>query len=258
MSATTPILPAVIDLVRKAGAAVMDVYAGAIETQAKADLSPLTEADLKSHRILLDGLAKILPGVPILSEEGVDLDYATRRKWKLFWLVDPLDGTKEFIKRNGEFTINVALVDGQSPILGVVMVPAQAKIYSAARGAGATVIEGGQPPRPIHTANPAPGETLKLVSSRSHSSLEFLDYVEKMKSEHPQVDVRPVGSALKFCLVAEGIAHLYPRLGTTMEWDVAAAHVVVKEAGKNIYRFDDGEELTYNKANLQNPWFIVR
>ena len=249
----------VVAIARAAGDVVMSEYdrqlrGDATVVERKADDSPFTMADAGSHRALCEGLAALEPRYPILSEEGAALTCQERQAWPQFWLVDPLDGTKEFLAGNGEFTVNVALIDHGTPILGVVHAPALHKTYWAARGLGAWLqIEGGQPQR-IHAAAHCgqDGVALKVVASRSHSGPLVTGFIAAMG----HCEQESVGSSLKFCLVADGSAHLYPRFGPTMEWDVAAAHCVVCEAGGSVTDLA-GQELRYNKTDLHNPFFIA-
>lgn len=242
-----------LDIARQAGAAIMEIYAGDHSVEYKDDNSPLTAADKAAHRIIVAGLERAYPDIPILSEEGAEIPYAERCHWRRFWLVDPLDGTKEFIKQNGEFTVNIALIEVGRPVLGVVFLPARNIMYSGRPGAGAWRQDGGQAPVRIHvreTTDPAAG--LTVVMSRSHPTPELEQYLKQIKIAR----ALPVGSSLKLCVVAEGQADLYPRLGPTMEWDVAAGHAVVEAAGGSVMTLD-GQPLRYNKRNLLNPYFIV-
>lgn len=240
-------------LAREAGRKILAIYdGGRTEQQDKADGSPLTAADLASHHAIVDGLRKLTPEWPILSEESAAESYEVRKHWKKFWLVDPLDGTKEFIKRNGEFTVNIALIEDGKPVMGVVHAPVLGLSYFAERGGGAFKQSGDDVPLPIRVAPNNGNERLKLVGSRSHSDVRQDELVAYLGGG----DFLSMGSSLKFCLVAEGSAHLYPRLGPTMEWDTAAAHSVVLEAG-GIVCDAGGEALRYNKADLHNPPFMV-
>ena len=243
----------VIALAKLAGEAIMVIYHGAdLGTTSKADNSPLTLADLVSHQTIVNGLTKLTPDIPILSEEAADIPYAERGKWTRFWLVDPLDGTKEFIKRNGEFTVNIALIENGEPVLGVVYAPVLDVCYYAARGAGAFVQRGTSAEQHIRVKQHMAGETIKIVASRSHSDARTAALLEQIGD----YQCLSMGSSLKLCLVAEGAAHFYPRLGPTMEWDTAAAHAVVNEAG-GIVCDSTGTELHYNKHDLHNPEFFV-
>ncbi len=245
---------AVIKATRNAGQRILKIYEAAdFEVKNKDDDSPLTAADTASHRCLMEALSQIQPNYPILSEEASDLPYQERRQWQTYWLVDPLDGTKEFIKRNGEFTVNVALIHNHEPVLGVVHVPVQDTTYFAASGLGAFKQIGEQSPQAIHVRIPAP-ERLVIVGSRSHQTQAFKEYLEKLNGEYELVSI---GSSLKFCLVAEGKADLYPRLGPTSEWDTAAAHCVVVQAGGHVVDLQ-GKPLRYNtKDSVLNPYFLV-
>jgi 3'(2'), 5'-bisphosphate nucleotidase len=247
------LLPGIVALAHQAGEAIMAVYrSGDAGATSKADDSPLTLADLASHRAIVAGLKELTPDLPVLSEEAADIPYAERKLWTRYWLVDPLDGTKEFIKRNGEFTVNIALVENGEPVIGVVCAPVLEVCYSAARGAGAFVQRGNSAARPIRVKPHQAGQTIKVVASRSHSDARTAALLERI-GDHEAISM---GSSLKFCLVAEGEAHVYPRLGPTMEWDTAAAHAVVNEAGGTVCD-SAGHELRYNKADLHNPEFFV-
>jgi len=247
------LLPQVVALAHQAGDAIMAVYrSGEAGVTSKADESPLTLADLASHRTIVAGLKKLMPNLPVLSEEAADIPYAERKSWTCYWLVDPLDGTKEFIKRNGEFTVNIALIETGVPVMGVVYAPVLEVCYHAARGAGAFVQRGNSAAQSINAKPHTAGKTIKVVSSRSHSDARTAALLERI-GEHESISM---GSSLKFCLVAEGEAHFYPRLGPTMEWDTAAAHAVVNEAGGTVCDAA-GRELRYNKADLHNPEFFV-
>jgi 3'(2'), 5'-bisphosphate nucleotidase len=240
-------------LAHQAGAAIMDVYrSGGTGETSKADGSPLTLADLAAHRTIVEGLARLTPDIPVLSEEAAGIAFAERAQWTLFWLVDPLDGTKEFIKRNGEFTVNIALIESGEPVLGVVYAPVLDVSYYAARGAGAFVQRGNSAAQAIRVKSCPAGEAIRVVASRSHSDAR----TEALLNQLGDYQCISMGSSLKLCLVAEGAAHFYPRLGPTMEWDTAAAHAVVNEAGGRVCDLAGGE-LHYNKADLHNPEFFV-
>lgn len=230
----------------------MEVYGREFSTVAKEDQSPLTEADLASHRTILAALEKINPSIPILSEESKAVSYEARSSWSRFWLVDPLDGTKEFIKRNGEFTVNIALIENGEPVLGVVHAPVLGVTYGAARGVSAFKEAEGERTE-IRVASDS-GGVLRVVASRSHAGPETEAFIAGLGRE---VELVSIGSSLKLCLVAEGAADLYPRLGPTMEWDVAAAQAVVEGAGGTVTDLQ-GEALRYNKEKLLNPNFVVR
>jgi 3'(2'), 5'-bisphosphate nucleotidase len=239
-------------IARDAGAAIMEIYAGEFNVELKGDNSPLTCADRASHEVIMAGLQQAYPDIPILSEEGVAIPYAERSAWQRFWLVDPLDGTKEFIKRNGEFTVNIALVEEGLVVAGVVYVPASDTMYCGVSGVGCWVSEGSGEARSIQVREADHAAGLTVVMSRSHPSPELEAYLQNLTV----AEALPVGSSLKLCVVAEGKADLYPRLGPTMEWDTAAGHAVVEAAGGTVTQ-EDGTPLRYNKENLLNPYFIV-
>lgn len=246
-------------IARKAGDAIMTYYQAPdfearIAVQSKGDDSPLTQADLAAHHIITTDLKQLtdadLAELPQLSEESATVPWQTRQHWQTYWLIDPLDGTKEFIKRNGEFTVNIALIHKGEPVAGVVYAPALQTMYSGGSKLGA--FKDGQAIKARRDAEPA---VLKVVGSRSHPSAETQAYLEQLGQPHEMV---PMGSSLKLCLVAESKAHLYPRLGPTSEWDTAAAHAVALAAGAEVVTLD-GEALKYNqKKSLLNPYFIVR
>lgn len=241
-----------VALAREAGRAVLGVYASSFTVQAKEDASPLTEADLRSQEILLRGLQRLAPEVPVLSEEADAAPYAKRARWDWLWVVDPLDGTREFVQRNGEFTVNVALVHGNRPVLGVVHAPALQRDYYACDGCGAfrsTVDEAG---RPLRVTLPA-AQPVRVVGSRSHRGASLDAFLGRL-GPHELV---AVGSSLKFCLLAEGGADVYPRLGPTSEWDTAAGQCVLEQAGGQVVDLA-GQPLRYNaRATLLNPHFIA-
>jgi 3'(2'), 5'-bisphosphate nucleotidase len=242
----------IVEIAGLAGEAVMEVYSREdFGTTYKDDRSPLTLADTASHEVILAALRGITPELPILSEESKTVAYEERKSWRSYWLIDPLDGTKEFIKRNGEFTVNIALIKAGVPVLGVVHAPAMGLTYYAAMGEGAFRKEDGREPGKVKVSRPANGMT-KVVGSRSHGG-EALEQFLSALGPHELVSM---GSSLKFCLVAEGSAHLYPRLGPTMEWDTAAAQCVVEEAG-GVVTDMDGNRLMYNKESLLNSYFVV-
>jgi 3'(2'), 5'-bisphosphate nucleotidase len=239
-------------LARDAGKRILDIYATAFKIEEKADQSPLTEADLASHQTIVDGLSRLTPDLPILSEESADIPFEERRRWTEYWLVDPLDGTKEFINRNGEFTVNIALVRGHQAVLGVVHVPVQGTDYFGWENGGAYVQYSGHDSQRIHVSAVSPSG-IRVVGSRSHRGAS-LDHFLANLGDHELVSM---GSSLKLCLVAEGKADVYPRLGPTSEWDTAAAHAIVTCAGGYVVD-TAGEPLRYNtKADFLNPDFLV-
>jgi 3'(2'), 5'-bisphosphate nucleotidase len=249
------LLPEVSEIARRAGKKILEIYRTDFDVMMKADKSPLTEADLASQHLIANELTRVTPGLPILGEESEEIPYATRRNWKHFWLVDPLDGTKEFVKRNGEFTVNIALIDGGRPVLGVVHAPDLDLTFEAALGKGASCRRGTCLPEPICTVDPEPG-SITVVTSRSHTNEATDQFLESLQKDRDVVLVAK-GSALKICQVANGSAHLYPRTGPTMEWDTAAAQAIVEEAGGLIVSLENGDRLRYNKEDLLNPDFLV-
>lgn len=252
MTTDAKLLADVVALARRAGAAILTVYGQQFEVTNKADQSPLTLADTKSHEVIVQGLRALTPDIPVLSEEASDIPYSERGQWRRYWLVDPLDGTKEFVSRNGEFTVNIALIDGHDPVLGVVHVPVTNTTYTGVRGAGATRQTGRDAAIPIRTTVPAP-TPLRIVGSRSHRDAILDRYLPRLEP----YQLVAVGSSIKFCLVAEGSADFYPRFGPTSEWDTAAAQAVVEAAGGRVIQ-TDGQPLRYNaKAELLNPHFLV-
>jgi len=242
-----------LDLLQRAGDAIMEVYGTNFTAEQKADKSPLTLADKRSHEIISSHLQSTYP-FPILSEEGKQIPYEERRSWKNFWLVDPLDGTKEFINRNGEFTINIAFLHDNIPVIGIIYVPVRKILYYALKGAGAYRTENGVTVSlPIQTDR----KTLTVVGSRSHPSPEFEEYIRTVRSQYGEVAFRTTGSAHKFCLLAKGAVDIYPRFGPTMEWDIAAGQVLVEETGGKMVGVDGITPLSYNKQNLLNPYFLA-
>ena len=267
-----PLLSIAIKAAVLAGKEINKVYGKEINVELKDDKSPLTEADKQSHLKIVDILAET--GLPILSEEGREIPFAERNKWGLFWLIDPLDGTKEFIKRNGEFTVNIALISKGVSILGVIYAPVINTLYFGAEGSGSFKIEADidyldhiiQTPHiadrlitashrlPIKNTN----RPYTVVASRSHLSEETSEFIEQLKASHNDLQMISKGSSLKLCLVAEGAADVYPRFAPTMEWDTAAGQAIAKSAGFSVVNALDHTPVVYNKTNLLNPWFIVQ
>jgi 3'(2'), 5'-bisphosphate nucleotidase len=242
---------ALLPVVLRAAAAIMTVYAGAFTVERKRDDSPLTQADLESQRIILDGLATLTPGVPVLAEESAQASWSERRTWRELWVVDPLDGTREFVKRNDEFAINIALVVEHEPMLGLVAIPAQGVVYVGARGHGAYRRLADGTRSTIRVA--APASPLRVVGSRSHTNPQLTAYL----AHSAAYEFLGVGSALKFCLLAAGKADLYPRFGPTSEWDTAAGQALLEAAGGHVTRMD-GHRLRYNcRASLLNGDFVA-
>jgi 3'(2'), 5'-bisphosphate nucleotidase len=241
-----------------AGSVIMDIYERDFEVDLKADQSPLTEADRQANAVIMEALSTHYPHIPVISEENKEVTYAERSEWDQFWLVDPLDGTKEFIKKNGEFTVNIALIKKGLPVAGIVYRPVERISYSAESGSGAfRTLIGGEAQRINNDKHYLDQEQVSVVASRSHITPEVKDFVGKLKELGKEVDLISVGSSLKLCLVAEGSANVYPRFGPTMEWDTGAAHAVVLESGRDVISHETGESLIYNKPSLLNPWFIV-
>ena len=251
-----------------AGKAIMAIYDSPIEVSYKEDKSPLTSADRAAHGKIVGWLQQKTPNIPVLSEEGRSIPYEERCQWECFWLVDPLDGTKEFIKKNGEFTVNIALIKAGKPVLGVIYVPCRDHLYFACQGVGSFKIDDCrsiQADTPfealLNTGGRLPlngtqhQETIRVVGSRSHGSDEFQDYIQSLKSKYESVEITPAGSSLKFCLVAEGQADIYPRLGPTMEWDTGAGQAISEQAGCPVINVDTNLPLQYNKQNLRNSFF---
>jgi 3'(2'), 5'-bisphosphate nucleotidase len=241
----------ITELAIEAGNAILAVYATDFDVESKADESPLTQADLASHNTIVAGLKTLTPAIPIISEEDGLPEFEVRGQWNRYWLIDPLDGTKEFVNRNGEFTVNIALIDDGRPILGVVHVPVQEKTYIGCEGRGSELRENGET-RAISVGQSS-NAAVRIVGSRSHRGSSLDAFLEKLGGH----DMVPMGSSLKFCTVAEGNADIYPRLGPTSEWDTAAAQAVVEQAGGQVLELD-GSPLSYNqKADILNPWFVV-
>jgi len=253
-SALTALLHEVAALAEEAGDRILEIYETRFAVTEKDDRSPLTEADMAAHRAISQGLTDIDPAWPVLSEEGQDIPVERRRDWSTYWLIDPLDGTREFVKRNGEFTVNIALIHDHEPVLGVVWSPALQRLYAGHRDAMAIRRDAEQAPREIAVARDRIGSERPLVAgSRSHGAERLSRALERL-GPHELVSM---GSSLKLCLVAEGAADIYPRLGPTSEWDTAAAHAVVRAAGGRVTDLS-GQELRYNtRESLLNPEFLV-
>ena len=244
-------LDEIVRIAQEAGDAIMQIYTKDFSIEYKDDKSPLTEADTKSNEIICDALEKLYPNIPIMSEENKQTDYEERKEWEYYWCIDPIDGTKEFIKKNDEFTVNIALIHKNTPVLGVVYAPAIDEMYKAKKGEGA--FKNNQK-LPLQT-NLNPKEKLYVVASKSHLSPETQEFIDNLETK--EIEQVSKGSSLKLCMVAEGKADIYPRLAPTMEWDTAAADAVVREAGKMTYQFESNQPMVYNKENLLNPWFVV-
>jgi len=245
-------LEKIVDIAKEAGDAIMEIYNKNFGIEYKDDKSPLTEADLKANEIICRALLELHPNIPIMSEENKQTDYEVRKNWEYYWCIDPIDGTKEFIKKNDEFTVNIALIHKDTPVLGVVYAPAIKEMYKAKKGEGA--FKNNQK-LPLKT-NDNPEEKLSVVASKSHLSDETQEFINSLDTK--QIEQVSKGSSLKLCMVAVGIADIYPRLAPTMEWDTAAADAIVRESGKMTCQFENDKPMIYNKIDLLNPWFVVQ
>ena len=273
------IIPELIEIVKKAGEAVLKVYSTDFTVVSKKDSSPITQADRLSDNIIGSALSSLIipqhsKALPVLTEESKIISYSERKSWQEFWLVDPLDGTKEFVSKNGEFTINIALIRNNKPILGIIYAPVPDNIYYGAVEEGAYKINN-------VLCNNTPVELkygkkrsfkiknkqiiinqnkqikeLKVLTSRSHVSEKCNAFIKDLNNYDIPVKTISAGSSLKFCILAEDKADIYPRFGTTMEWDTAAGHAVLNSVGKKVYRHNSDKELEYNKEDLRNPWFV--
>jgi 3'(2'), 5'-bisphosphate nucleotidase len=246
-----------------AGHEILDVYARPVAVELKEDRSPLTEADRRAHTIIAQQLA--VTELPVLSEEGRSIPYSERKNWKQFWLVDPLDGTKEFIKRNGEFTVNIALIHEQIAVMGIVFSPVLKTLYFNIPGDGSyrlnsfteVVTDLSQLLLNCERLPVSAPKSYTVIASRSHMSPETESFVNELRKTHGTIELMSKGSSLKLCLVAEGSANVYPRFAPTMEWDTAAGHAIISGMGKQVVRPQDQQPLLYNKEDLLNPWFIA-
>ncbi|CCQ11525.1 3'(2'),5'-bisphosphate nucleotidase [Pseudoalteromonas luteoviolacea B = ATCC 29581] len=248
----TELLEEILNLSREAGKAIMAIYAKDFAVEYKEDKSPVTDADIAAHQVINAGLKALTPDIPVLSEENADISWRERQTWQSYWLVDPIDGTKEFIKKNGEFTVNIALIKRGVPVLGVVHAPALNVSYLAAEAIGAFK-ESGEARIELKVTTIENQGTIKVVGSRSHPSPDLAKFLEQFD----EVDMVPKGSSLKLCLVAESAADIYPRLGPTSEWDTAAGQAIAEIAGARVTQLD-GSPLRYNqKESYLNPYFIV-
>ena len=246
------LLEQLCDIARAAGDEILQVYKqDHIKYEKKSDASPVTVADIRAHQLIVAELEKLTPDIPVVSEEAELPSYLERQQWQQFWLVDPLDGTKEFLSRTDEFTVNIALIENEQPILGVVYVPIWDKLYYAAQGQGAFVVEKNSAATQISTRKYP--DKLNIVASRRHVGGYTQQFLQNLPLPY---DLQSAGSSLKFCLLAEGLADMYPRFVPTCEWDTAAAHCILKEAG-GVIQCLDGTELSYNKEELLNPFFLA-
>ena len=248
----------------QAGKAILEIYhSGEFDVEIKGDNSPLTKADKASHNVIMSFLTKT--NIPVLSEEGKAIAYEERKDWKQLWIVDPIDGTKEFIKRNGEFTVNIALIEDQKPIIGVIFVPVTGELYFSSKELGAFKVEVNIEDYGVEVllakANKLPlqreDNTFTIVASRSHMSAETEGYIQQMRDIHGEVKLISKGSSLKLCMVAQGAANCYPRFAPTMEWDTAAGQAICEHAGFQVIDWKTKEDMLYNREELLNNWFLV-
>ena len=254
----------IFEVIKKAGNEILKVYSGNdFQVETKSDKTPLTIADKKSNKVIINGLMKLFPELPLLSEESKKKPYYDRKKWQYLWLIDPLDGTKEFIKKNGEFSINLALIKDRKPIFGILYLPVLGLFYYAGKGYGAYKIDriGRVNQLPINSNGKNFEKNNKnikcIIFSRSHYTEETKQFVEKIKKQFSKVQMISVGSAMKLAYLAEGKADIYPRLAPTMEWDIAAGQTILEESGGKVLDFYKKIPLMYNKEDLRNPWFVA-
>ncbi|MFM4850812.1 3'(2'),5'-bisphosphate nucleotidase CysQ [Aeromonas rivipollensis] len=247
-----PAISALEPIARAAGDAILTIYRQPFAVEYKQDESPLTAADQGAHEVIVQALARLTPDIPVLSEESDAETMQARLGWSRYWLVDPLDGTKEFVSRNGEFTVNIALIDHGRPVWGLVYAPVLDKLWYGGKEVGAWRVADGTH-KAIQTRPHEAGQAWRVVGSRNHLSQETLDYL----APFGEIELVSMGSSLKFCIIAEGGAELYPRLAPTCEWDTAAAQAVLEGAGGSVTQLD-GSALAYNKPDILNPWFVAR
>jgi len=242
----------IVAIAKDAGDAIMEIYKKDFSVEYKENDSPLTEADTKANEIICFKLEKLYPNIPIMSEENKQTEYNVRKDWEYYWCIDPIDGTKEFIKKNDEFTVNIALIHKDTPVLGVVYAPAINEIYKAKKGEGSYK---NNQKLPLEI-NKYPEEKLHVIVSKSHLSEQTQKFIDNLNTK--EIKQISKGSSLKLCMVATGEADIYPRLAPTMEWDTAAADAIVREADKMSYSYETNKPIVYNKENLLNPWFIIK
>lgn len=263
---TEELLDLVIKASIEAGEEILEIYNTEFSVELKDDKSPLTKADTKSNNVITRYLNQL--DIPILSEEGKDIDYEERKDWKQFWLVDPLDGTKEFIKRNGEFTVNIALIEDRIPVMGVIYVPVLDILYFGYENGGSYKLENARTKEYKNIVDlvaqsmklpiPQGDRPFTAVGSKSHMNEETEEFINSQKEIHGEIQIMSRGSSIKLCMVAEGKADIYPRYAPTMEWDTGAGHAIAKFSGSDVFKANTNEELEYNKENLKNPWFLVK
>lgn len=265
MTASPHHLITAITAALQAGKAILEIYhSGDFDIEVKGDNSPLTKADTASHDVIMSYLTKT--DIPVLSEEGRDIPYKERKSWKQLWIVDPIDGTKEFIKRNGEFTVNIALIENQKPIIGVIFVPVTGELFFSSKELGAFKVAVNLKDYDVEAllsmGNKLPlqreDKTFTIVASRSHMSLETREYVQQMRDINGEVNLISKGSSLKLCMVAEGTANCYPRFAPTMEWDTAAGQAICEHAGFEVIDWSTKKNMLYNREELLNNWFLVK
>lgn len=265
MTKSHNLLTTAITAALEAGKAILEIYnSGEFDIEIKGDNSPLTRADTASHNVIMSYLTKT--NISVLSEEGRDIPYKERKAWKQLWIVDPIDGTKEFIKRNGEFTVNIALIENQKPLLGVIFVPVTGELYFSSKELGAFKVAIDLKDYDLEAlplkANKLPlqreDNTFTIVASRSHMSTETEDYVQEMRDLHGEINLISKGSSLKLCMVAEGLADCYPRFAPTMEWDTAAGQAICEHAGFEVINWSTKQNMLYNREELLNNWFLVK
>lgn len=256
-------IDALVELVSSAGKLIMQYYQSEnIQIKTKADHSPVTNADQASNDLLIKGLSSIYPNTPIISEETIQTPFEIRKNWEYCWMIDPLDGTKEFIKRNGEFSVNLALIHNNKPVAGFIHFPVQGLTYYALEGQGAFKRSSKTDVRRLKIEYQKPriesrNSKIRVMISRSHSGQHEMDFIEKLRSKGFETETLPHGSAMKHCLIAEGKGDIYPKFGICYEWDTAAGQIILEESGGRVTRTDNGESLSYNKVNLENPEFIM-
>ena len=245
-----------VHITHRAGLAILEIYESDFEVRRKSDTSPLTAADLAAHDLIAAALGRLTPDIPLLSEESAPPPYSERQRWQRYWLVDPLDGTREFVNRNGQFTVNIALIEAAQPTLGFVGAPTLARVYVGRVAAGQAECHENGAVRRIAGRAMAMDRALTVVASRSHGNERLERHLASLSARFSEIERKPVGSSLKLCMLAEGEADLYPRLGPTSEWDIAAAHAVLSAAGGAVRRLD-GQPIAYNKADFLNPDFVA-
>ena len=251
----------IFEVIKKAGNEILKVYSGNdFQVETKSDKTPLTIADKKSNKVIINGLMTLFPELPVLSEESKKTPYYERKKWKYLWLIDPLDGTKEFIKKNGEFSINLALIKDSKPIFGILYLPVLGLFYYAGKRYGAYKIEKNGKTinlKPVKYYKNGIDRNIRVIFSKSHYNQETREYVDRIGKQYYHTEMISVGSAMKMAYLAEGKADIYPRLAPTMEWDIAAGQIIVEEAGGKVIDIPGKKPLFYNKEDLQNPWFVA-